>query len=590
MSLRFLIKLAALASTCWLSVGQALAENRIALVIGNSNYSTVAALPNPANDAKAMAGFLTSAGFQVVQAPDLSQSDMRRTIGNFARTAAEKGPDTVVLVFYAGHGLQVDGENFLVPVDAQIEREADVPLQAMRLTDVMNALSTIPSKLRFVILDACRNNPFSAINKIAGRGLAIVDAPNGSLVSYSTAPGTEALDGDGQNSPYTSALIKIGHEPGLPIERLLKRVRLDVSNTTGKQQFPWESSSLTADFSFFPAGAGQERTAAASGGQPGASGKARAETRSVEAWRTELKSRSAREAYEIVVREDQVEAYQAYLALYPSQPAAPVVRSLVERRKLVVAWYTAVTINTVASYQAFLASYGNSDFAATAERLLQRASTRSISDAGAAFAAVGPTCPCSQPTAPVLRQRRTDVAPTQNTGSKATKTPGSSVAIVDPTPAVTVNPVPPAVTPPVIVIPPRISVYPRRPRDWHKPPRGGDDPKPTTGTDHPKPTGDGKGGKTTGGSYGTTTTNNNNPQILRGRINSRLHGNTSVGTGNAKLGSVKAIKPATPALSTGIGLRSTSIVPKPSFGQTGMTRHIGNVGAPRMSFGRMGGR
>src|SRR5215468_4514073 len=251
MSLRFLIKLAALASTCWLSVSQAMAENRIALVIGNSNYTAVAALPNPANDAKTMATFLTSAGFEVVQAPDLTQSDLRRTVGNFARSAAAKGPDTVVLVFYAGHGLQVDGENFLVPVDAQIEREADVPLQAMRLADVMNALSTIHSKSTVVILDACRNNPFSAINKTSGRGLAIVDAPNGSLVSYSTAPGTEALDGDGTNSPYTSALMRIGQEPGLPIEQVLKRVRLEVSNATDRQQFPWESSSLTNEFSFF---------------------------------------------------------------------------------------------------------------------------------------------------------------------------------------------------------------------------------------------------------------------------------------------------------------------------------------------------
>src|SRR5262252_1400867 len=98
MSLRFIIKLAALASTCWLSVSQAMAENRIALVIGNSNYTSVSALPNPANDAKAMANFLTSAGFQVLQAPDLKQSDMRRTIGNFASMATEKGPDTVALV------------------------------------------------------------------------------------------------------------------------------------------------------------------------------------------------------------------------------------------------------------------------------------------------------------------------------------------------------------------------------------------------------------------------------------------------------------------------------------------------------------
>ena len=307
-----------------------------------------------------MTNFLSSAGFQVVQAPDLTQSDMRRTIADFAKTVSDKGPDTVALVFYAGHGLQVDGENFLVPVDARIEREADVPLQATRLADLMNVLSSVPSKSRIVILDACRNNPFSAINKTAGRGLAIVDAPNGSIVSYSTAPGTEALDGDGQNSPYTSALMKIGHEPGLPIEQLLKRVRLDVSNTTARQQFPWESSSLTVEFSFFPAGAGQERAATANNGQANATAKTRSETRSVEAWQKELKSKTAREAYEIVVREDQVEGYQAYLALYPSQSTAPALRSLSDRRQVMIAWYTAVTVNTVASYQAFLARYGNS--------------------------------------------------------------------------------------------------------------------------------------------------------------------------------------------------------------------------------------
>ena len=292
MPTRFLIKLAALASTCWMSVGYALAENRIALVIGNANYTSVTALPNPANDASAMTTFLRSAGFEVVQAPDLTQSDMRRTIGNFATRVAEKGPDTVALVFYAGHGLQVDGENFLVPVDAQIQREADVPLQSMRLADLMHTLSSVPSKIRIVILDACRNNPFSAINKTTGRGLAIVDAPNGSLVSYSTAPGTEALDGDGVNSPYTTALLQIGKEPGLPIEQALKRVRLAVSGATHQQQFPWESSSLTADFSFLPATAGQEHLIKASTGNPRTAAGSRTEARSVESWRKELKPKT----------------------------------------------------------------------------------------------------------------------------------------------------------------------------------------------------------------------------------------------------------------------------------------------------------
>jgi len=390
-------------------------------------------------------------------------------------------------VFYAGHGLQVDGENYLVPVDARIEREADVPLQAVRLADVMNALSTVHSKSNIVILDACRNNPFSAINKTTGRGLAIVDAPNGSLVSYSTAPGTEALDGDKDNSPYTAALTKIGQEPGLPIEQLLKRVRLDVSNATERQQYPWESSSLTAEFSFFPTGSGQERISTASNTQAGAGAKPRTETRSVETWQKELKGRSAREAYDIVVREDKIEAYQAYLALYPSQSLAPVVRTVLDRRLVMVDWYRAVTVNTVASYQIFLTTYGSSDFAWTANRLIERARGRSISDPAAAFASTNATCPCSLPASPSLRQRRTDVAPTQNVtsspGSTASKPAGTGVAIINPTPTIIyTDPIPPVVTPPpVVVIPPRIGIHP-------KPPRGDDYPKPTGGNDNPKPT------------------------------------------------------------------------------------------------------
>jgi uncharacterized caspase-like protein len=545
-----------------MSVGQALAENRIALVIGNSSYTSVTALPNPANDAKAMTNFLNSAGFQVVQAPDLTQSDMRRTIADFAKTVTEKGPDTVALVFYAGHGLQVDGENFLVPVDARIEREADVPLQAMRLNDLMNALSSVPSKSRIVILDACRNNPFSAINKTAGRGLAIVDAPNGSIVSYSTAPGTEALDGDGQNSPYTTALMKIGHEPGLQIEQLLKRVRLDVSNTTARQQFPWESSSLTVEFSFFPAGSTQERATPASNGHPGATAKARSETRSVEAWQKELKSKSAREAYEIVVREDQVEGYQAYLALYPSQSTAPALRSLSDRRQVMVAWYTAVTVNTVASYQAFLASYGTSDFAATADRLIERARTRSVSGgAAAAFAAVSPTCPCSLPATPTLRQRRTDTTPTQtptqNTGSNSNSAPKSNVAVIDPIPVI----VP---TNPVVTLPPRISVYP-------KPPRGHDKPKDTSGNDKPK---------SSGGSYGDkpkSSGGSDNPRGSRGRNTDNTHVTNNAGASNVVRAA--AVKPIMSPISMGIGMRG--------FGGMGMGRGMGGGGgAPRMSYGR----
>jgi len=400
----------ALALTCGFWIGSAAAENRIALVIGNSAYQAVSALPNPANDAKAMTDLLKSAGFEVVAAPDLTQNEMRRTISDFAGKAAALGRDTVTLVFYAGHGLQVDGENFLVPVDARIAREADVPLQTVRLNDVVSALSAVPIKTRLFVLDACRNNPFSEINKVTGRGLAIVDAPSGSLVAYSTAPGTEALDGDGANSPFTTALLNVAKQPGVPIEQALKRVRYLVHEATENQQTPWESSSLIGDFSFFPgeaqagtppagARAGVQTASASAAGATGAGTVGAKPTRTVDSWRQELRPRSPREAYEIVIREDTVEAYQAYLVLFGNQPMAPRLRGMLERRQLMVAWYNAVTINTPASFSAFLASYASSDYTTTAQRLLQRARMRSL-------ASLDPTpCQCSAPV-PVLEKKK----------------------------------------------------------------------------------------------------------------------------------------------------------------------------------------
>jgi hypothetical protein len=234
-----------------LSGARAWAENRIALVIGNSNYRAVTPLPNPVNDAKAVADELKAAAFDVTQALDVGQADMRRAIKDFATKISAKGADTVALVYYAGHGVQVDGENFLVPVDAKIQSEADIAKEAVRLGDLMSALAAVPSKMRIVILDACRNNPFATSKQ--NRGLAIVDAPTGSIVAYSTAPGTEATDGAGVHSPYTAAFIEVAQQPRLQIEQLFKQVRLKVHEVTKGQQTPWESSSLTSDFWFLPA-------------------------------------------------------------------------------------------------------------------------------------------------------------------------------------------------------------------------------------------------------------------------------------------------------------------------------------------------
>ncbi|HKU08145.1 MAG TPA: caspase family protein, partial [Bradyrhizobium sp.] len=225
-------------------------EQRVALVIGNAHYKNAPELANPDNDAQAMAQFLNKAGFEVTSAIDLTQNDMIRVVQDFSSKVAARGPNSVAMVYYAGHGVQLAGENYLVPVDANVSTPNDLTSNSLRLVDLMATLESIPSRMRIVLLDACRNNPFPGVND-AGRGLAIVDAPNGSIVGYSTAPGTEALDGSGDHSPYTKAFLELAGQPNLPIEQLFKRVRLNVAGSTAGKQIPWESSSLTSDFYFF---------------------------------------------------------------------------------------------------------------------------------------------------------------------------------------------------------------------------------------------------------------------------------------------------------------------------------------------------
>src|SRR4029077_4406392 len=199
----------------------AMAENRLALVIGQSAYKSVPVLPNPGNDAKAMTQLLTDSGFEVSSAANLTQNEMRTAVSDFAGKVAAKGPDTVALVFYAGHGIQVDGENFLIPTDIDPKREADIPMQAVRLNDVLNTLASVPSKMRFLLLDSCRNNPFPELSKSSGSGLAIVDAKvgaPGTFVSFSTSPGAVAEDGNGVHSPYATALLEAAKLTNIPIE------------------------------------------------------------------------------------------------------------------------------------------------------------------------------------------------------------------------------------------------------------------------------------------------------------------------------------------------------------------------------------
>jgi uncharacterized caspase-like protein len=227
------------------------AEPRLALVIGNSSYQFARPLKNPIRDANAMNNALRSAGFEVVAATNLNRTDMSRVVRDFSARVAQQGSRAVALVYYTGHAVQVDGRSFLIPVDARVETEADVAREGVLLSDVVQTVAARNGALRITIVDASRSNPFPT-GGIGRRGLAIVNAPVNSLVAYSTSPGSLADEGNGPISPYTAALVRTIQERGLPIEEVFKRVRLTVNKATNGQQIPWETSSLTADFSFAP--------------------------------------------------------------------------------------------------------------------------------------------------------------------------------------------------------------------------------------------------------------------------------------------------------------------------------------------------
>jgi formylglycine-generating enzyme required for sulfatase activity len=225
------------------------AETRIALVIGNSEYSS-GPLPNPANDAKMIGETLSSLGFEVIARRNADQNTMKRAIQEFGSRLEKGGPSAVGLFYYAGHGVQLNGRNYLIPTTAQIEREGDVEIEAVSADWVIEQMRYARNRLNIVILDACRNNPFTRSMRSVDHGLATMDAPAGILIAYSTAPGAVAADGSGRNSPYTEALSQAMRDLHEPVEQVFKHVRVGVMGATSGRQVPWESSSLTGDFYF----------------------------------------------------------------------------------------------------------------------------------------------------------------------------------------------------------------------------------------------------------------------------------------------------------------------------------------------------
>lgn len=264
--MRCMSRLIVLMTSVILWTGVASAESRIALIIANGAYQNTAPLKNPVNDGKLMSATLEAMGFKVTLASDLDGKAMKKAMLEFGR--ALRASDSVGLFYYAGHAIQVAGENYLIPVDANLQDETEIGIEGVDVNDFLATMNEAQSRIKIVVLDACRNNPFPAASRSAARGLAIVRAPTGTLIAYSTSPGEVALDGTGENSPYAEALARaMKGETGKPIELVFRQARVSVLESTEGRQTPWDLSSITGDF-VLTSGGGSQSAAAQPADEP----------------------------------------------------------------------------------------------------------------------------------------------------------------------------------------------------------------------------------------------------------------------------------------------------------------------------------
>lgn len=329
-----------LLTAAMLFVAPASAEKRVALVVGNGAYKNAIDLPNPPNDAREVANALRRLGFLVIEGLDLTYGGMQDKMREYARALVSAD---IGLFYYAGHGIQVAGENYLVPIDAALKRESDLEFEAVKVDVVLRQLSR-EAKIKVVILDSCRDNPLAAelarsmaSNSLsrsrsttvsAGMGAMDIQSVTGTMIAFSTAPGTVALDGTGRHSPFTEALLANIETPNLDIDLMMKRVRGQVVRSTNDRQQPWTNSSLTAEYFLNGQGgtAGQQVAALPSSGSTDAStagGQNRAASAAFDPRQMEF------ELWRAAQSSNTVNDFNAYLQQYPNGTFADIARSRV---------------------------------------------------------------------------------------------------------------------------------------------------------------------------------------------------------------------------------------------------------------------
>jgi uncharacterized caspase-like protein len=354
---RLVVILVALGFT--VSLHAELGEKRIALVVGNAAYEA-GALPTSANDAGLIAQTLQAAGFDVVGARDLDQESLRRAFRDFLEKATRAGQGTVAFVYLAGYALQLEGENYFIPVDAKIGRDSDVAAQTVRLSDYIRPLGALDLKTSVVVLDAARKNPFAMSGPPIAGGLALIEPSPGMVVAFNAAPGTVAPEQSGPYGSYAQALAEMMREGGLSLSNVFERLRLRVNDMTKGAQVPWNSTKGEASFVFF------ERAVDAPLAATEQSASVHAHV---------MRDLSAADAYQAALERDTLPAYEEFVSAYPADPMARRVRAMIAARREAITWRQTYETNTPEAYWSYLTRYPEGPHVADARRrLAQRAS------------------------------------------------------------------------------------------------------------------------------------------------------------------------------------------------------------------------
>jgi hypothetical protein len=330
-------------------------EPRIAFVVGNAGYAS-GALPATLNDAGLVAEALRSIGFEIIEGADLSQADLVRTYREFLAKVEASGPDTLAFVYFSGHALSFEGENYLLGIDARLTRESDIPIEGARLSDFMRPLADSPARAKVVMIDAMRPLPFRAQGKGLARGLEAIDPPQGMLVAYATAPGTVAPDQPGNYGPYATAIAEMLRAPGTDLETVFTHIRSRTHLTTEGKQTPWHVSALGEQIELLP-----PEAATASVPPPPPIRQARP-----------MREIGPDEAYALAIEMDTLEGYTGFVQAYPGNPYTNRVWAMIRARREALAWMRAVESNTPQSYWTYLRRYPNGMYAFDAERRLRR--------------------------------------------------------------------------------------------------------------------------------------------------------------------------------------------------------------------------